>query len=155
MPGRPEQAVGYYRRTLGLHPAIGSLVFPKLWEACEKSDDLGALETLLRERLEEDRDDRASAGWLARVLVRRGRADEALALLERLARSDPDPLATYAEIARTQLLDARHNEALGTLEKLLQHIPRDRPRLQCRSCGIGTPELTWRCPQCGAWDSIA
>ncbi|MCE2391212.1 MAG: tetratricopeptide repeat protein [Proteobacteria bacterium] len=151
---RPERAIAYYRRTLGLHPAIGGLVFPKLWEACEKAGDLGTLEALLRERLKAEREDRTAVGWLARLLVSSGRSDEALVLLRRLARSAADPLAARAEIARAQLRDSRRDEALESLETLLDHIPRDLPRLQCQACGIRTPELHWRCPQCGAWDSI-
>jgi lipopolysaccharide biosynthesis regulator YciM len=151
---QPRQAIAHFRRTLDLHPAIGLLAYPRLWEAHEKAGDLGGFEALLRERLDRRRDDREAALWLARVLGAAGRRGEAVTLLRRLIDRQPQWLAPYAELGRALLTEHREAEALKLLEELLLHLPAEHPQLVCRSCGTASAQLHWRCPQCGAWDSM-
>ena len=152
---KPKKAIGYFQRVLGLHPAVGLLLYPRLWDAARRSDEIGPFEELLLERLAVEPDDHEATLWLSRVYVRQKRIDEALDRLRRLLDRRPDFLAAQAEIGRLLLDEHRDPDALKAYEELLERISLERPKLQCQSCGTQDTRLWWRCPQCGEWDSFA
>jgi lipopolysaccharide biosynthesis regulator YciM len=152
--GRPRRAVALWRRTVDLHPAIGVLVYPRLWEGSVALAEFTRFGRLLTERLEEAPDDREAAVWLARVRVRQGRVDEGVAVLSQMLGRDPAFLGGYAEIGRILLREHRDADAIKTFEELLDRLPIDRAQLRCRNCGAQDSHLHWRCPQCGEWDSF-
>ena len=149
-----KKASGFFRRALGLHPAIGRLLYPRLWEAHTQQGDLAGLEGLLREQLDASPDDPEATLWLARTLAALGRADEALTALRRMLDRDSSQLAVHAEIGRILLHEQRDAEAKKALEELLERLPTEPRPLACRSCGTQDRTLHFRCPQCGAWDSF-
>jgi lipopolysaccharide biosynthesis regulator YciM len=152
--GKPKKAIGNWIRTLDLHPAIGLLSYPRLWEGHAAIGEMGKLEALLAGRVEKDPDDREAAVWLARVRVRDGRVDEGVAVLRQTLSRDPGFLGAHAEIGRILLREHRDPEALKTFEELLDRLPLERSQLRCRNCGTHDVNLHWRCPQCGEWDSF-
>ncbi len=149
-----KKAAGLFRRALGLHPAIGRLVYPRLWEAHGKLADLAGLESILRERIDAEPDDTDAALWLARAIAAQSRPDQALALLRRLLDRDPAELAVHAEIGRVLLHESRDADAKKAFEELLERLPTEPHRLACRGCGAQDITLHFRCPQCGEWDSF-
>jgi lipopolysaccharide biosynthesis regulator YciM len=153
--GKPARAIAHAMRTLDHHPAIGSLAYPRLFEAHEAAGTLPALEARLRERLERAPHERETALWLARLLLAQRDLDAAVGVLETLLRRQPDVLEAWAELGRALLQHGRSAEALKTFEEWLAHLPPARRRLHCTSCGSPSPQLAFRCPQCGAWDSLA
>ena len=152
--GSWKKASGLFRRALGMHPAIGRLLYPRLWETHSKLGDVAGLEQLLRERLDTEPADDDAALWLARAIAAQSRADEALALLRRLLDRDPGQLALHAEIGRVLLRENRDAEAKKALEELLERLPSEPRALACRGCGAQDTTLHFRCPQCGDWDSF-
>jgi len=150
-----KKASGLFRRALGLHAAIGRLVYPRLWEAHTQLADLTGLEALLRARLDAEPDDTDGTLWLARTLAAQGRADEALTALRRMLDRDPVQLAAHAEIGRILLREQRDAEARKAFEELLERLPTEPRPLACRSCGTQDRTLHFRCPQCGEWDSFS
>jgi lipopolysaccharide biosynthesis regulator YciM len=146
--------VALWRKTLDLHPSIGVLVYPRLWEGSVALAEFARFERWLAERLENEPDDREAAVWLARVQVRQGRVDEGVAVLNQVLSRDPAFLGGYAEMGRIQLRERRDAEALKSFEELLDRLPIDRAQLRCRNCGAHDSHLHWRCPQCGEWDSF-
>jgi lipopolysaccharide biosynthesis regulator YciM len=153
--GKPARAIAHALRSFDLHPAIAGLAGPRLFEAHQRRASLPALEAFLRERVERAPDERESALWLARVLLAQQKIDDATAVLRRLLHRQPGLIEAWAELGRAQLRDGRGAEALKTFEEWLDHLPADRRRLRCTSCGSPSPQLVFRCPQCGAWDSLA
>jgi lipopolysaccharide biosynthesis regulator YciM len=153
--GSWKKASGLFRRALGMHPAIGRLLYPRLWETHRELGDLAGLERLLRERLDAAPDDADAALWLARAIAAQSRADEALALLRRLLDRDPGQLALHAEIGRVLLRENRDTEAKKALEELLERLPGEPRPLACHACGAQDTTLHFRCPQCGEWDSFS
>jgi len=149
-----KKASGLFRRALGLHPAIGTLLYSRLSEVHMKLGDLAGFETLLRERLEAAPDDREASLWLARTVATPQRVDEALGILRRLLDRDTGWLAAHAEIGRILLRDRRDDDARKAFEELLERLPSDPRRLACSGCGTQDTTLHFRCPQCGEWDSF-
>jgi lipopolysaccharide biosynthesis regulator YciM len=152
--GKPARAIAHASRTLDLHPAIGGLAYPRLFEAHERAGRMAALEELLGVRNEQQPEDRDTALWLARVQQVLGRIDDSTASLRRLLHRQPGALDAWADLGRAQLRHGRGAEALKTFEEWLEHLPVERRRLRCTSCSSPSPHLLFRCPQCGAWDSL-
>jgi len=152
--GKVRKALGLWRRAVALHPAIGSLLYPRLWEGYIALGDLSGFETLLNEQLEQEPGDREASIWLARVVMRLERVDEGLAILRGLLDRFRGSMPVYAEIGRALLRERRDFEATKCFEDLLDHLPADRQRLRCRNCGAPDTELRWRCLHCGEWDSF-
>ncbi len=152
--GKIRKAIGLWRRALPLHPAVGGLLYPRLWEGYMSLEEHASFEALLHERLGNEPDDREASIWLARSIVRQGRVDEGLSSLRRLLDRIPGFLPGYAEIGRVLLREKRDFESIKAFEELLDRLPIERQRLRCQSCGAQDSELHWRCPQCGEWDSF-
>jgi len=152
--GKPQRAIEHAGRTLDLHPAIGGLAYPRLFEAHERAGRMPELESMLRARNERKPEDRDAALWLARVQLTLGRVDDASAVLRRLLHRQPGALDAWVELGRAQLQHGRGAEALKTFEEWLEHLPSERRRLRCSSCHSPSPQLLFRCLQCGAWDSL-
>jgi len=150
-----KKAAGVFKSALGLHPAIGTLLYPRLSEVHAKLGDLPGLERLLRERLDDTPEDREASLWLARTLATLRRVDDALGHLRRLLDRDPDYLAAHAEIGRILLHEHRDEESKKALEELLARLRPEPVRLACRGCGTQDTTLHFRCPQCGEWDSMS
>ena len=151
-----KKASALFRRALGLHPAIGTLLYRRLSDAHAKAGDLPGFEAILRERLDAEPDDREASLWLARTLSARKRVDEALAILRRLLDQDPGCLDAHAEIGRILLARAprRRGDARRSRSCSTRLSPEPR-RMACRGCGAQDSTLHFRCPQCGEWDSFS
>jgi lipopolysaccharide biosynthesis regulator YciM len=152
--GKLRKAIGLWRRAVALHPAIGSLLYPRLWEGYLALGDLAGFETLLNQQLEREPGDREASIWLSRVVIRLERVDEGLTILRGLLERFRGAMLVHAEIGRVLLRERRDFEAIKCFEELLDHIPANRQRLRCRSCGAPENELRWRCLQCGEWDTF-
>ncbi|MCP4005338.1 MAG: tetratricopeptide repeat protein [bacterium] len=151
---KPAKAIGFWKRTLSMHPMIGMILYPRLWDAFGSAGDLAGLEKLLLEQRKAVPDDREVVVWLARCMIEQKRSDDAIALLRGEIESRQDALAASAELGRVLLAEQREGEALKAFEELLDRMPIDRRKLQCFNCGTQDTELHWRCPQCGEWDSF-
>jgi lipopolysaccharide biosynthesis regulator YciM len=153
--GSWKKASGLFGRALGLHSAIGTLLYPRLSEVHGKLGDLPGFEVLLRGRLDEVPEDREASLWLARTLATLKRVDDALGILRRQLDRDPGCLAAHAEIGRILLREHRDDEAKKAFEELLERLLPEPRRLACLGCGTQDTTLHFRCPQCGEWDSFA
>ncbi len=150
-----KKASGLFRRALSTHPAIGTLLYPRLSEVHAKLGDPAGFEALLRDRLDAMPDDREASLWLARTLATLKRVDDALGILRRLLDRDPGCLAAHAEIGRILLVEHRDEDARKAFEELLARLLPEPRRLACRGCGTQDTRLHFRCPQCGEWDSFS
>jgi lipopolysaccharide biosynthesis regulator YciM len=149
-----KRASSLFRRALGLHAAIGGLIYPRLNDMHGKLGDAAGFEVIVREQLDRAPDDAEASLWLARAVATQRRVDEALAILRRLLHRDGEWLAAHGEIGRLLLREGRGPEALKAFEELLERLPHQPRRLACRGCGTQDTTLHFRCPQCGEWDSM-
>jgi lipopolysaccharide biosynthesis regulator YciM len=153
--GKRPKAIDLWTRALPLHPRIGLVVYPRLYEAYEREGDLQSLAQILSARCELATRDADAELWYARALLGLGRFDDGLSRLRRLLDHTPDFYLGYTEMSRALLAQGRTEEAVKVSEELLSRIPALSPRLRCARCGSGQLTLHFRCPTCGAWDSIA
>jgi Flp pilus assembly protein TadD len=115
---RNEAAVEAFERALRLDPR-STKTYMRLAEV-----DPGNAESWLRQALSVH-EDRVLVDRLAEVLASTGRAPEAIALLEELAREHPgDPLAAY-NLGRVLLLAGQTDRALGELQRSRELSPGD------------------------------
>jgi lipopolysaccharide biosynthesis regulator YciM len=138
--GRPKKALAAWRRVTELDRRAAGLVYPRLAAAHAALGRPGDHESSLRAHLEEQPDDAVARLALARALVARDAADEALRELRQVLDRDPDVLAAHALLGRLLLGAGRAGEAAKAHEELLDVLERQRERLAALWTGGGTDE---------------
>ena len=90
---------------------------------------------------------------LARYLRKRGLTDRAVEELRVALDIDPRFHDARQELGRILLEENMDIELRRQFEELLDTMGAE-PGLRCERCGHRLANLVWRCPRCGAWDSI-
>ena len=150
----PRQALRALRRIGEQDPLLVSEALPLIRQAHERLGDSrgygryleelvekgGGISVILERTalLQQEADDEAAKGYLARHLARR---------------------PTLRGLATLVALDLRHadgdnRENLELLQRFMQQLLERKPRYRCRSCGFEGAEMHWRCPGCKKWDRI-
>ncbi len=90
---------------------------------------------------------------LARYLRKRGLTDRAVEELRVALDLDPRFHDARQELGRILLEENMDIELRRQFEELLDTMGAE-PGLRCERCGHRLASLVWRCPRCGAWDTI-
>ena len=141
--GEAEEALEAWQRAWELSPAGASVLVPEAWRW---ASDAGRHEDLIERMLS--------------TLRSTHDADLAVALSERVARQHPD----QAVSALQRLADLSAAARLGQVRLHLARGQRDEARaaamevpkpagLLCRRCGTAMGGFSFRCSNCGVWDS--
>jgi hypothetical protein len=112
------------------------------------------LEVLLRRLTSRRADDPVPHLVLARHLVKKQRADDALGTLKQAIDLDPSGIAARRERGRIQIEHGFGVSYESEYADLLKALPEDPPALRCTRCGAPFTEPALLCEACGAWDSI-
>jgi len=151
--GKLQKAVVVWRKVADAAPRFTFLVFSRLARVSAKMKDLKHVEKFLAECAVNHGDPLAHMA-LARLQVERGGHDQALAELGQALNLDPTLFEARRERGLLLLSLNRTDEALHEFRCLLDQVPGPKADFQCGRCGFESQELTWRCPQCHAWDTI-
>ncbi len=152
--GKPKKAVEVWRKIASASPEMTFLAFGRLTRVAAVLKDLRPVEEFLAQCAAGDQSALARLVQ-GRLSAQRGRIDEALAELGRAVDMDPDLYEARREIGLILLTRGRDAEALQAYRDLLDHLTVPDAEFQCGRCGLVSPELQWRCPQCCAWDSMS
>ncbi|MBW2617821.1 MAG: tetratricopeptide repeat protein, partial [Deltaproteobacteria bacterium] len=91
----------------------------------------------------------------AHYLAAQDKKEEMAAQLRRLLEETPDFLPGHQALGRILLDGGKIDEVLSAYQNLLGHLPRGERVFQCRQCGFSSAEMSWKCPSCRQWDTIA
>lgn len=93
--------------------------------------------------------DPAILNLAAFMIVKAGKGEEAVAMLKAVPAQGPAANAISALInAVEQTLKRQAASGKNPL------IPTGLSEFKCKECGFRTHSYLWRCPACGAWDSM-
>jgi len=151
--GKLQKAVTTWKKIADVAPRFIFLVFSRLARVTAKMKDFKHAEKFLAECAVRHGDPLAHLA-LARLLGERGAPDPALEELARALELDPALFEARRERGLLLLSLNRTEEALNEFRHLLEQLPGPKADFQCGRCGFESQELTWRCPQCHAWDTI-
>ena len=151
--GKPKKALAVWRKIVGVAPDMTFLTFGRLARMTADMKDLQPLEEFLAECADNDTNPLARLA-LARLLGQRGEKERAVAELEKALELDPAMYEARRELGFLLLEQGLSGEALAAYQDLLSNLTGPEASFQCGRCGFESQELTWRCPQCYAWDSM-
>jgi lipopolysaccharide biosynthesis regulator YciM len=151
--GRHRKALNIWRKAVRLEPKHAHLVIRRVTQA---EDELGekAVSAFLEEIEPEQAEDTALMA-LAQHYHRHQEDDKAQELLRLAVAQNPRQLGAHRLLGETLLARGQREEALAAYSELLEHIDGDWSSYQCEQCGYVSPQLTWKCPRCHAWDSMS
>ena len=110
------------------------------------------VESFLRERSGEAGEPFALA--LALLARQRGQVDEAIAQLKRLVERAPRLWEARRELGTLLLEHDRSEEVRADYEEILGTLGQPALGFGCSACRQRVPEHLFRCPGCGAWDTV-
>jgi lipopolysaccharide biosynthesis regulator YciM len=150
---RTEDAIEFWKKFLATSPQLGFLVYPKLERAYFELGKFGDITEVYSEVLRKDpKNSRALLG-LARILEKRGRANQAMEQYSSILEGDPAFAPARQALARLLLEQKRPSEALRETEFLLEHLAGMREEFYCARCGWSSSEYFFLCGSCDAFRS--
>jgi lipopolysaccharide biosynthesis regulator YciM len=151
--GRQRKALGIWRRAVRLAPGHAHLVVNRLAQA---EEGLGAKTVqAFFDEIETDQADVHTLQALAESYNRLGNPVRALELLNLAVERAPHQLGAHRLRGQVLLAQGQRDEALAAYGELLAQINGSWDAYQCGQCGFISHQLTWKCPRCHAWDTIA
>jgi lipopolysaccharide biosynthesis regulator YciM len=151
--GNDTAAAAAWQRAMRLTPDLAGFFAPPLEMALFRLGRLETIDRLLQELLEQHPGNVHLRLAHARFDAKRN-PERALAEVTRLLDDSPNLIPAWREKARLLLERGdleRIRKGFEELTALLQKADRG---YRCAACGHCTEELFWRCPPCGAWDSV-
>jgi lipopolysaccharide biosynthesis regulator YciM len=152
--GKAGRAIESWEKILELEPRWVAVLAPRLEQAFFKLGDVDRLEGLLRQLTARRSRDPVPHLVLARHLVKKQHADDALGALKTAIDLDPSGIAARRERGRIQLEHGFGVSYESEFADLLKALPEDPPALRCTRCGAPSDEPALICEACGAWDTV-
>lgn len=150
--GRAAEAAAPLRRVLGLQPELATRCLPLLREAL---GDAAAVERLLLDCAREGGERGVPCRLALCILLReRGDSDAALSRLRALLEEHPSLWEARKELGVLLLSRDRSEELRAEYARILGTLGQPALAFACDDCRQRLPELTFRCPSCGAWDRV-
>lgn len=151
---KPKKAIATWKKIINVAPEAAYLTFGRLARAAGDMRDIKPVEGFLNECVSKDGNPLAHLA-LAKLLAGRGKIEKAVEELEITLKIDPDMLEARRELGLLLMDNGRDAEALAAFREFIDHLPGADAVFQCRTCGFGSKDLMWRCPQCYNWDGMA
>jgi lipopolysaccharide biosynthesis regulator YciM len=129
------------------------LVYRRIEEHLDKLQADKALEKLIEYLKKMESHDVSSCLILARYYHRKNRLDLAKNYLEEALRQAPQHSSARQFLAQILLEEGKMEAALAEIKSLVKIAILEKS-FQCSQCGYKAHKLSWKCPQCGNWDTI-
>jgi lipopolysaccharide biosynthesis regulator YciM len=150
---RTEDAIEFWKKFLSVSPQLGFLVYPKLERAYFELGKFGDITEVYSEVLQKDPKNSYALLGLARILEKRGRANQAMEQYSSILEGDPAFAPARQALARLLLEQKRPSEALRETEFLLEHLAVMREEFYCARCGWTSSDYFFLCGSCDAFRS--
>jgi len=151
---KPKKAVGTWERILDLDPRWILWLAPRLEQACFETGEVERLELLIRRQIGRLPNNVGLQLLLARHLAKMHRLEDALGALKQAVDLAPGSAPARRERVRLLLERGSGSDFEAEVEALIETLPADPPPLHCEKCRAPAAAPAWRCPKCGATDSI-
>ncbi len=151
--GRARRALNVWRKAVRLEPMHAHLVVNRVTAAEEQLGERAA--SAFFEELDTEQAEVTTLLALAERYHRIHQDDKAMEMLSLAVKKDPTQLSAHRLRGEILLDQGRREPALNAYAELLKHVEGDWASYQCGHCGYISHQLTWKCPRCHQWDSMA
>lgn len=152
--GKYKKALDAWRKIMDVAPQFAFLTFARLAGISARMKDPAPVEDYLIQCAASQSNPLAHLA-LARLLAQRGENDRAILELTKALDLEPNLIEAHREMGLLLLALGRNDEAIDAYKSLLSHLTPPLPAFECHQCGFESQDLTWCCPKCSAWDSMA
>lgn len=152
--GKPERAIGNWKKVLNIQPELGYLTFPRLVEAFRQTGREAEFEDFIKNLQGEGKSTLYAKVALARLWLEKGQVERARGELEEVVRKQPRFWEARLLLGKIFVSQGDKEKAFEQYSQMLDMITGMETNFQCQRCGYEALELAWKCPRCRAWDTI-
>jgi lipopolysaccharide biosynthesis regulator YciM len=149
--GKPDEAIKLWRQIVNQIPEMAFLAFERLEAALFDRGQFEEIVGIYSQLLNTRPDDVRALRAMARIHDKKGEEYEAVQLLHRALEIDSGFGAARHDLIRIYARMGNRADLEQEVEELISQCKVDRPRFVCSTCGHGSEEYLWRCPQCHRW----
>ncbi len=150
---RTRKALSVWRKAVKIEPVLAHLIVNRVAMAEEQLGDKAA--QAFYAEIDPGSCDVTTLLSLAERFHRQGDDQQALNLLEMAVKKDPRQLGAHRLLGQVLLAQGQREQALTAYAQLLSQIDGDWASYLCGQCGYLSHQLTWKCPRCHQWDTMA
>ncbi len=149
--GEHERAVEHWLACAERNPEQARTVFDRIERSYFELGRFGDLLQVYERLIQQNPGSAPATVALAEMHRRRGRTDEAIALLESVLTAEPKNRPARRLLVSCLLQTRRVDSALREIDVLLQDLPAGEDGAACPRCSYRGDDLEPKCPRCGVW----
>lgn len=152
--GDIKEALSYWRKVIDASPRYAFLTLERIEKAYFDRGKFGETKELYKEFLSKNEENVPVHDALARIYVKMGENESALAEYRKALESDPEYLPARIGLAELNYSMGRDKEAVRGLLSVVKASNRDKKKYYCGSCGYRSRRFHWVCPRCGETETF-
>jgi lipopolysaccharide biosynthesis regulator YciM len=151
--GDVKDALAYWRKAMDISPRFAFLILDRMEKALFQQGKFNETAEIYKVFLSRNEENVSVHDALARILVKMGEVERAVAEYTRALEIDPDYLPARIGLAKLYDSTGRGKDALRELLSVAEGMDKRR-KYYCGSCGFRSGEYRWVCPRCGETESF-
>jgi len=151
---KPKQAIEHWKKVLQIQPELGHLTYPRLEKAFRQIGKEDEFEQLIETLRDLERPNLYARLALAQMRLEKGDSIRARIELTEILEKQPRFWEARILFGKTIISEGNRDKAFEQYQQILDVLMPPETNFQCQRCGHELHELAWKCPRCGAWDTI-
>lgn len=147
--GNVEEAISYWRKVVETSPMYAFLTLSRIEKALFDQGKFSETKELYEEFLSANEGNVSVHDALARIYVKMGQAERAVAEYKKALEIDPYLLSAKVGLARIYAATGHHEDAFKELMTEIKGLKKEVKQYRCAHCGRKSKEFRWVCPGCG------
>lgn len=144
-----DEAISYWRRVVETSPKYAFLTLSRIEEALFDQGKFSETKDLYEGFLSTNEGNVSVHDALARIYVKMGKAESAVAEYKKALEIDPYCLSAKVGLARVYAGSGHHENAFNELMTEIKGLKKEVKQYRCSHCGRKSKEFLWVCPGCG------
>lgn len=153
--GDSKDAIAYWKKVIDLSPRYAFLTLDRIEKALFRQGKFSETEELYKDFLSRNEENVSVHDALARIYVKMGENESAIAEYRKALDIDPDCLPAKIGLAKLHDSMGQSREAIRVLLSVATDLDSEAKKYYCGACGYKSREYHWVCPRCGETESFA
>jgi len=150
-----DEAISYWKRVVESSPKYAFLTLNRIEKALFDQGKFSETKELYEDFLAENEGNVFVHDALARIYMKMGKTDNAIAEYRKALEIDPYLPSAKVGLARIYSGIGHHEDALNELMTEIKGLTKVVKQYRCTRCGHESKEFQWVCPACGETESFA
>lgn len=150
-----DEAISYWKHVVESSPKYAFLTLNRIEKALFDQGKFSETKEMYEDFLAKNEGNVFVHDALARIYVKMGKTDKAIAEYKKVLEIDPYLPSAKVGLAQIYAGMGHHKEAFNELMTEIKGLKKAVKQYRCTSCGHKSKEFQWVCPACGETESFA